>query len=416
MEAKLNPSNFALLHYKVHPNRRDRFDRLSAGFFGRVAALPDLHDDGDDPIDMTDLFSPVTYFCGDLSRLNGLSERDFSSMRPIEDLCYNVGISDNYVDIGEVPIDIHGIGVYYPEPFGDDDYYTKITNAHQFQALTESDKPGVSFRKGIYLTDVTAEGDSVGFRLLRCSTNLDGSTENFRPVDSPIVEGTRALVRQSFTGAADVNHVLAQTYENTITQGREKKARIKRHSDKTKDMPGNGVIAFCSFYSPDLVEKAVKAADDDWCHKNGSVLTRLRFRLKAPGDSETTGNPETTPATDLPRMFEVILHPNSVFIIPLSTNRLYTHEIAPASVPVSHLPTRLGYVIRSSTTQAVYRDGQTRVVTGDGTSTEQLTGPSERDVQELRDFYRQENVSTERVHYGPVMYSLNKGDYMCPTL
>ena len=49
----------------------------------------------------------------------------------------------------------------------------------------------------------------------------------------------------------------------------------------------------------------------------------------------------------------------------LNTNRLYTHESIPSTLPVDNIPTRLGYVIRCSTTKAVFKEGQTFVVNGD---------------------------------------------------
>jgi hypothetical protein len=60
---------------------------------------------------------------------------------------------------------------------------------HQFQHLTESNKPGTAFRKGIYITNVTTtENDTLEFNLLRCSSNLDGSTDNFRDTDNHIIK------------------------------------------------------------------------------------------------------------------------------------------------------------------------------------------------------------------------------------
>lgn len=84
---------------------------------------------------------------------------------------------------------------------------------------------------------------------MRCSTNLDGPTENFRQTDIEIVNAVNGVRAKFFEDSASLNHVLAQTYHNVKNdEGKSKKAKISRHSDKTKDMPDNGLLAFCTFY------------------------------------------------------------------------------------------------------------------------------------------------------------------------
>ena len=46
----------------------------------------------------------------------------------------------------------------------------------------------------------------------------------------------------------------------------------------------------------------------------------------------------------------------------LDSNRLYTHEIIPSSLPIEKLPIRMGYVIRCSKTKALYNDGKTYLI------------------------------------------------------
>src|SRR5690606_19207153 len=115
---------------------------------------------------------------------------------------------------------------------------------------------------------------------------------------------------------------------------------ITKHSDKTKDMPKNGLIVFCTFLKDLDKFPTLRASETDPYDliygKNMSVLSKLRFVRK----SET---PEI-----YPQMFEICLYPNSVFAISLETNRLYTHEICPSVLPIEHLPVRMGYVIRCS--------------------------------------------------------------------
>ena len=170
------------------------------------------------------------------------------------------------------------------------------------------------------------------FNLLRCSTNLKGPTDNFRDTDKEIIGKVNNIVKYYFRDAVELNHVLAQVYENTMTINnngkKERKAKISKHSDKTKDMPKNALIAFCSFYKDyyngkinNVELKSKKSNNDqyDICYKGTSMLTILRFILK----KEVVND-------KLAKNFDVVLYPNSVFIIPLSTNRLYTHEIVPS--------------------------------------------------------------------------------------
>ncbi len=51
-----------------------------------------------------------------------------------------------------------------------------------------------------------------------------------------------------FPDSAELNHVLAQTYHNSeAANGKQKKAKISEHSDKTKVLPGKKCY-FCSFF------------------------------------------------------------------------------------------------------------------------------------------------------------------------
>ena len=405
-EATLDPTHTVLLHYDIHPSHKAAFDELAATFFGRLAALPD------DGVDVADLISPVTYFCGTVSRLDGLSPADFSRVRLIEDLCVGIGVEENTVDIGEVPRNVRGVGVYFPRVFPDDEIFNELLSAHRFGNLTESNKPGVGFRKGVYLSPTEEKEGSVHFHLLRCSTNLDGPTEAFTNLDRSIVNTVNRLACETLSNPARANHVLAQLYENstgrrsdgdggTLKDVRQSKARIKRHSDKTKDMPDNAFIAFCSFYSPDAQDKAAKMGPD----RSSEVFTKLRFRLKDGAVDVHGENAEK---------FDVVLQPNSVFLIPLSTNRRYTHEICPSALPVEKIPVRLGYVVRCSSAPAVFRNGRTYLLTG--VTEEALLPPTPEQIQQLKAAYFAENTTFEKVWYPAMNFSLNQGDYMMPVL
>jgi hypothetical protein len=202
--------------------------------------------------------------------------------------------------------------------------------------------------------------------------------------------------------------VLAQIYENSVTtneanRAKDHKAKIKSHSDKTKDMPANGLIAFCTFYSSDI--SSYKTKPDDRFNryfKNASVLTKLRFQLK-----------HDVHHLPLTKDFRVTLYPNSILLIPLSTNRLYTHEIVPPTLPVGRFPTRLGYVVRCSKTKAVFRDGAT-YIRRQGEADVKLEEPAPGDVGKLKKLYQEENVTADKIEYGDIYFSLNEGDYKRP--
>lgn len=60
--------------------------------------------------------------------------------------------------------------------------------------------------------------------------------------------------------------------------------------------------------------------------------------------------------------FDITLYPNSVFVMSLDMNRLYTHEIIPSILPIDRIPTRMGYVIRCSKTNAIFKNEQTYII------------------------------------------------------
>lgn len=315
------------------------------------------------------------------------------------------------ITAGEVPMNIYGIGVQFRRLFDDNiDFYKTINSEHEFQTLTESNKQGQAHRTGIYLTDVTVNDGVHRFKLLRCSTNLSGPTDNLRTTDRKILTAVNGKTMQFYKDRAVLNHVLAQNYHNSIGEdGKDKRAKIKEHSDKTKDMPRNALMAFCSFYdnfvSKDfttLAEGVARSKEDmyDYYYKDASVLTRLRFRLK-----------KGVRSTVLTKGFDVVLYPNSVFLMSLKTNRLYTHEIVPPNVPVDKIPTRMGYVVRCSNTNACYRDGKTYILENVDIELEE---PTEEEVTRLKDIYYKENTTTDMVEYTGFKFSLNSGDYKKP--
>lgn len=310
------------------------------------------------------------------------------------------------------------IGHMFPSYFDSDfDYFRAFHHDHVPQLLRESDKGDVAYRKGIYLSDVTEDGR---FWLLRCSSNLQGPTDNFSPTDRMIIARVNETAQTLFPGSALLNHVLAQVYHNHSLNGKQRRAKIARHSDKTKDMPVNGLMAFCTFYDWTNVpnRKMYKADPNDRyniLYKHSTALTTLRFILKSGVD-----NPNYR------KQIDILLYPNSVFLMDLETNRLYTHEIVPPNLDSIDIPTRLGYVIRCSKQEAKSEGGQTwlrRPPTPSPPSSsvkeeewEPLRRPTVDDIARLKELYRVENATTERPDYGFISFSLNDGDYLSPTL
>lgn len=394
----LNTSNILVALSKLED------ERLLRDFCGSVMTANDLSSDSPS-------FSQKTvYLCGDLSKVRALDLNAAERIFVIKELSHGYEESKigSLVELGQVPLLIHGVGVYYRRFFDlGSDYFSRICTEHTFQSLTESTKPGKAHRTGIYLTPVAKDGEELHFRLLRCSTNLAGPTENFRASDKHIVDAINQEAARLFENQAPLNHILAQVYHNTRADDTQKqsKAKISAHADKTKDMPVNGIMAFCTFY--DKLDKLRSLAKDafDYGYKGMSGLTRLHFRLKEPAVGRA-GSP-------LPAQFTLTLYPNSVFFMPLSTNRLYTHEIQSSTLDAELLPTRLGYVVRCSSTEAVHKDGHTFLKKNGGLV--KLAPPTAEGMSELRRLYAEENKTTAFIDYGDeFLFSMNGGDYIAP--
>lgn len=358
----------------------------------------------------------LVYICGDIEAIFTEVTNINSKYLIVKELSHNFCETSKYniISIGEIPINVHNVGVYFKNIFNPDiNIFNELEIAHTFSGLTESNKPfGNSFRKGVYLTKVDkTESGEYHFNLLRCSTNFRTPTENFKSIDNMIVEKVNKLSHPNFPGSFEMNHVLAQMYINTYEDNKEKKGKISVHSDKTKDMPSNGLMGFCSFYKNyingtfvNMHPNVRQSTTDpyDYCYNDISVLTKLRFRLK-----QTATDPTLVP------QFDVVLYPNSVFVISLFTNRMYTHEIIPSSLPPNIIPTRIGYVIRSSKTKAVFKNNHT-YIENNGKLIKLNPNPTDEEFQYVKSKYTSENTSCDIIDYGDVFFSMNQGDYMQP--
>jgi hypothetical protein len=318
-----------------------------------------------------------------------------------------------WVSRGQIPLYAIGRqGVFFRECFQSADFFQRVTREHAFQELTESNKPSLALRTGIYLSQVTQVDErSLSFNLLRCSTNLRGPTENFAPTDREIINQTNALLPFFFAERTAVNHVLAQVYHNRADaadgSGKETKAKISRHSDKTKDMAASGVLAFATFYDWGSLPNKRNSPTDafDVCHRGGtSVFTAIDWQLK-----DAASHP------NLVRQCRIKMYANSLLIVGLDTNRLFTHEIKPSTLHVADIPVRLGYVMRCSKTLAVHRDGRTFIVDEDGQQLE-LASITPESAHTIKTLYRDENITEQRVQYPLILTSLNEGDFLPPTL
>lgn len=376
-------------------------------FFGTVVKTADQ-------IASLDFAYKNVYICGDAALTLSLIKGRFvaCTAKVVEDLAENIPENhQNRITSDELPTKVFGVGVFYNKmpylPRGIN-LFSAIQSAHTLQDLRESDKEGVSFRKGIYLSDVDyfTNGDLM-FNVLRCSTNLDGPTDRFTCVDKVLLEALNTASHNCFDNAATINHVLLQRYENK----NNKKAAIKEHSDKSEDMPSNAVMAFVTTYDPSTMPPEAKQEGNDWKYKKTSVLTRLQFRLKE----------GVTPTKDMPDAFDVLLYPDSVLFIPLSTNRLYTHCTKASVLPFDKIPERSSYVARCSNVQVLHcaGDNTNYVIIDPKTGKKKAMQPITEESKEwLRNKYLEENRTAAVVDYGsePILFSMNKGDYLKPNV
>lgn len=397
-------------------NTDDHLEYIKSHFCGKVIKN----------IDQIPANTLILFLTGNIEKLLPINAKQIFVVREISYNFVNPHPQYTVISVGQVPININNVGVYFRNCFDPTlDYFNLISTEHQFQQLTESNKGSKAFRTGIYITKVHGEENMRTFNLLRCSSNFTGPTDNTRCTDDYVIGKANEFAKMYFDQSAEMNHVLAQIYNNhyvdtgydedmpnTHTR-KEKKAVIKAHSDKTKDMPRNALMAFCTFYKDfsSLQQNVRRSRTDpyDFCYNDVSVLTRLRFKLKHPDKY-----PNLIPD------FDITLYPNSMFIMSLSSNRLYTHEIVASPLPIDKLPTRLGYVIRCSKTPAIYVNNATHIKVHDSVTNShvlaKLNIPTPDDMVKIKELYWRENTTDEMVEYGTILFSMNEGDYTKPII
>jgi hypothetical protein len=352
------------------------------------------------PEDFTSDKSTRIYLCGNIDQLlQQLKGRMYKTLYIVDEFSTDDDSLSSclfpHISASQLPLNFFNIGIFFRNFFSDKTRnFERIATDHDFQHLTESNKPSHAFRTGVYITNVKQAGDSTQFSLLRCSSNFDGPTEGTTETDNELLRNANDTINDFFEQSVQVNHVLAQIYHNTPGKG---KSGIVAHADKTKDMPREGVMAFATFYDSDKEQTPSfqKSLNDPFhmFYNELSVFARLIFRTK-----------------DSLESFKLTLYPNSLLIIPLSTNRLFTHEVRASTMPLETIPTRMGYVMRCSKTRAVHKKGDTTYI--DDVPLHPIT---DDEATELRRLYKYENVSTNIVDYGPENYcSFNNGDFLQP--
>jgi len=413
---------------------KSEYDYIKNNFCGNI-----IENDLDNLENLLSVDNQLVYVCGDIGKIHekiiDLNIEKEIKVSLIGDWSYNydcfIGSSKfsikTIINIGQVPCSVHGVGVLLKNVFSEGkDYFSDISREHEFQGLTESNKGTSAFRSGIYISHVDKlEEDEYKFKLLRCSSNFTGGTDNLRETDHEILMNLNNFSSYFFQHPVELNHILAQIYHNnteinedtsTTQTIKQKRAKIKKHSDKTKDMPSEAVMAFCSFYenfvNGDFLNKRemkINRKEGDmfgYYYKDTSCLTVLRFKLKNDIDDEFIKE------NNLDKQFDVKLYPNSVFFMSLRTNRLYTHEIVPPPLQIENIPTRMGYVVRCSNTEAIYKNNKTFILK-DGEEIE-LTESFEEEIDKLKGTYYEENITSNIVNYEEFNFSLNKGDYTKP--
>ncbi len=143
-----------------------------------------------------DLRGKTVYLCGDLARARELAPSLAAADRvlAVVDGSHGDDAGDgdrawSVVDKARVPLLVHGVGVFFRRFFDPDvDYFERICTEHDFQDLTQSNKPGRAHRTGLYLSPVERRGDALHFRLLRCAANLSGPTEGVHATRPHLVD------------------------------------------------------------------------------------------------------------------------------------------------------------------------------------------------------------------------------------
>jgi len=144
------------------------------------------------------------------------------------------------INLGMVPINVFNSGVFFRKWFDNKtNIFESIIEEHQFQTLTESNKPSNAFRTGIYISKVESSNsnpENLKFHLLRCSSNFSGPTDNIRKTDSIIVSNSNIFLKDYFYYPFELNHVQAQIYHNYNSELTDCEGFVETKSEKKQEL------------------------------------------------------------------------------------------------------------------------------------------------------------------------------------
>lgn len=381
---------------------KDEIEYVKRNFCGQAYLSPETFSRG--------IFSPdiPIYMTGDIRKnYSVIPDPVGLVIYVVRELSYGYDSSFRLIDIGRVPINIFNIGVYFRNFFDQKkNYFDLISKEHEFQTLMESSKEINHVKKGVHITKVEElNPGELKFRIIRNTTNLIGPTENLRKVDNEIIDSLNNMGKIFFERQFELNHSYAQLIDNE----HEQKAKREFQSDPTKDIPRNGVFAICTFYKDDpKFKNLLKSRADpyfyNYNHNKTTAFAKIRFKLK-PMVEEISFMQE----------FDVVLYPNSVMAFSLDTNRIYTYEIIPSSLPPEQVPTRISYLVRCAKTTAIYKENERQTYIKETNSYKKLEKSSGIQSREFKDMFYMETNYDNLIKYPRIPYSLNRGDYMKPT-
>lgn len=113
----------------------------------------------------------LIYLCGNTEQyINLFKDYDTHITFVVKQLSINYDnvMKFRLIDLGEVPINIYNVGLYFRDFLDPNkDYYKELLQNHVFQKLKHSNKPGIAFRKGLYLSNVVEKDNKLIFDIFK---------------------------------------------------------------------------------------------------------------------------------------------------------------------------------------------------------------------------------------------------------
>jgi hypothetical protein len=329
----------------------------------------------------------IIYFCGNALR----SPLDAFV---IKELSYNI-TTQSTVSLGAVPINISGAGIMFRRFFTKDCIFSEITNDRAFKQVTENCGSEKIAHTGLFLSPVERHRDGLKYYIQRSRMVCSEPLSCMKTIDAEITSLVNVSVNSFFKSKVRFNHIFADLH----SPAENRKYKPFNKSENTKDMHADALIAYCTFYKDyDGLDFIRQSSDDsifDCAYGGTSIFPKMRFKLKrdAPLDKYMRNS------------FTVTLYPNSLFVISLSTNRFYTHEVI---MPNTKKLTRVNYTLCSSKTWVLFRNRPYIYENGILTRMDKIGG------ERLEELCSKENNSSIKIDYPNVYCSLSEGDYKEP--